>query len=134
MVANLESIMAGRPRSRGRHNALWALFEGRPPSAIERNVVLQTANFENECTSCVPWHTLLCERAGLAPEALRRFARTMIQTRGRPMAADLGSFYAAGYTPQQGMDVVLGIALKTMTNHTNGIAGTPLDDMVKDRA
>ncbi|MGF1588067.1 MAG: hypothetical protein ACFCU7_02295 [Pleurocapsa sp.] len=43
----------------------------------------------------------------------------------------IDAFYQVGYTPQQALEVVLGIAIKTMSNYTNSIAGTPLDDVVK---
>jgi hypothetical protein len=37
---------------------------------------------------------------------------------------------AAGYSAQQALEVILGIAVKTMSNYTNSIAGTPLDNAV----
>ncbi len=110
--------------------------------------VYQTANFENECDYCVPWHTLLSKQVKMPPEdiealrtgaklansrheELRRFTRALIRSQGKIVEADLDAFLAAGYTPQQALEVVLGIAIKTMSNYTNSIAGTPLDKVVK---
>ena len=47
------------------------------------------------------------------------------------MQADLDAFYEAGYTSRHALEVVLGIAIKVMSNYTNSIAGTPLDKVVQ---
>ena len=65
-------------------------------------------------------------------EALRQFTKSLIRTQGKVVPAELDDFLAAGYHPQQALEVVLGIAIKTMSNYTNSIAGTPLDDVVKN--
>ena len=117
-------------------------------SAIEQQIVYQTANFENECDYCVPWHTLLSKQVEMPPEdiqalrtgaklsnnfyeELRHFTRTLIRSQGNIVQADLDTFLATGYTQQQALEVVLGIAIKTMSNYTNSIAGTPLDKVVQ---
>jgi len=151
MIPNLERVMASAPPLLDAYSHAWALFDETTLSPVERQVVYQTANFENECTYCVPWHTLLSEQAGMpqpvlealragAPlpdarlEALRRFTERLIATRGNVSAADRETFLAAGYTPAQALEVVLGIAIKTMSNFTNAIAGTPLDRAVQRHA
>ncbi|MGH6933424.1 MAG: carboxymuconolactone decarboxylase family protein [Dongiaceae bacterium] len=148
MITNLERIMASSPALLKGHNLLWDLFAQTTLTPIERQVVYQTANFENECDYCVPWHTQLSEQAGMAAvdvaalregqplsnaklEALRTFTRLMIHNRGKISQADLDSFFAAGYTPVSALEVVLGLAIKVMTNYTNSIAGTPLDACVR---
>ena len=64
-------------------------------------------------------------------EELRRFTQSLIRSRGKVVQSDLDTFYQAGYTAQQALEVILGIAIKTMSNYTNSIAGTPLDDVVQ---
>jgi len=39
-----------------------------------------------------------------------------------------------GYNPEHVMDVLVGVAQKTMSNFTNHIAQTPLDDAFKAHA
>lgn len=151
MIPNLERVMAAAPSLLAAYSAGWDLFDETSLTPIERQVVYQTANFENECDYCVPWHSLLAEQAGMPEEeraalregaalpdakrdALRRFTRAMIQNRGKIAPAELDAFFAAGYEPQQALEVVLGLAIKTMSNFTNSIAGTPLDQAVADRA
>lgn len=151
MLPNLERVMAGAPALLASYSAAWELFDQTSLSPVERQVVYQTANFANDCTYCVPWHTLLSEKAGMAPEviaalragsalpdarldALHRFARRLIDTRGKLDDGETQAFFAAGYEPQQAMEVVLGLAIKLMSNFTNSIAGTPLDAVVQGRA
>lgn len=148
MIPNLERVMAAAPALLGGYNRLEALFGETSLSPVEREVVLQTANFENECNYCVPWHTKLARAAGMAPadvealrqgraladprlEALRLLTQALIRTRGKVAKADLDAFFAAGWSGRQALEVVLGIAVKTMSNYTNSIAGTPLDKEVR---
>ncbi|MEM6487677.1 MAG: carboxymuconolactone decarboxylase family protein [Pseudomonadota bacterium] len=151
MIPNLERVMATAPALLAAYSAAWALFDTTSLTPVERQVVYQTANVENECDYCVPWHTYLAQQAQAGPtdvaamrsgtplstprlEALRTFARRLIHTRGKILEADLAAFLAAGYTPQAALEVVLGIAIKTMSNFTNSVAGTPLDPPVQDLA
>ena len=151
MIPNLERVMAAAPPLLAGYSTLWDLFDETTLSPVERQVIYQTANFENECDYCVPWHTLLSHQSGMAAEdvealrrgaelsdarleALRRFARAMVQNRGNVSHADLESFLSAGYTEAQALEVVLGLAVKVMSNYTNSIAGTPLDGEVRKLA
>lgn len=151
MIPNLERTMATAPALLQSYAFAWSAMDGTSLSPVERQVVYQTANFENECDYCVPWHTLLSEKAGMAEadisalrsgaaltdprlEALRRFTQAIVRTRGNIAAADRDAFFAAGWAPQQALEVVLGVAIKTMSNYTNSIAGTPLDSAVASRA
>lgn len=148
MIPNLERVMASAPSLLATYSAGWEAFGKTSLSRIEQQVVYQTANFENECNYCVPWHTLLARQAGadaatiealrqgsrLADprlEALRQFTRTLILNRGKASKADFDAFLEAGFQPQQALEVVLGIAIKTMSNFTNSIAATPLDKQVQ---
>jgi alkylhydroperoxidase family enzyme len=60
-------------------------------------------------------------------EALRRFTAAVVTSRGWPSDADTGAFLNAGYGRQQVLEVVLGVGIKTLSNYTNHIADTPLD-------
>ena len=41
---------------------------------------------------------------------------------------NVSAFLAAGYTQQSVLEVVLGVGMKTLSNYTNHLAETPLDD------
>ena len=148
VIPNLERVMAEAPALLEGYVHLWELFDTTSLSPIEQQVVYQTANFENQCEYCVPWHTQLSQMAGMASneiealrsgaemadpklEALRQFTRSLILNRGKIAEAELAAFFAVGYSTQQALEVILGIAIKTMSNYTNSIAGTPLDKAVE---
>lgn len=151
MIPNLERVMASAPPLLKGYAALWDLFDETTLSPIERQVVYLTANFENECNYCVPWHTLLARNAAMSEsdiaalragavlpterlDALHQFTKALIVNRGKIPEAALSAFLAAGYTEVQALEVVLGLAVKVMSNYTNSIAGTPLDAEVKKLA
>lgn len=74
MIPNVEKVMALVPQLLSGYAHMWDLFETTTFTAIERQVVYMTANFENECNYCVPWHSMLAKKAGMEPsevDALR---------------------------------------------------------------
>lgn len=117
-------------------------------SPPENNIVQMSIAVENQCQYCVAGHTLagkmyfnspaeqleaLRNESSLPEEkfnALRDFALAVNETKGRVSDEQLRDFYSAGYTRQQALDVVANIASKVMTNFTNQIAETPLDEAI----
>ncbi|MEM9146202.1 MAG: carboxymuconolactone decarboxylase family protein [Pseudomonadota bacterium] len=151
MLPNLERTMATAPALLKTYAFGWEVFAETSLSPIAQQVVYQTVNFENECTYCVPWHTLLCRHAGMAEadvhalragaalsdpklEALRRFTQAVVRCQGKIAQADRDAFLAAGWSAQTALEVVLGIAIKVMSNYTNAMAGTPHDAAVAELA
>lgn len=148
MIPNLERVLASSPEALTAYATLWDLFNQCSLSDVEKQVVYQTANFENNCTYCVPWHTLLSRNAGMSEEnvealrsgrplrderleALRVFTRSLIEFRGHPGDEAMDKFLAAGFEPGQALEVILGLATKLISNFTNGIAHTPLDSQIQ---
>ena len=151
LIPNVERVMAQAPGLLAAYMTAWDMVEETSLSPAERQIVYQTANFENNCEYCMPWHTILAEKSGLgagdvealrqgAPlsdsklEALRLFARALVRTRGSVEPAALRSFFDAGYGETQALEVVLGLGVKLMSNYTNAIAQTPLDQAASHKA
>ena len=67
-------------------------------------------------------------------QALGHFTQQMVKTRGWVEDSEIEAFMKAGYTQQQVLEVILGIAIKVMHNYTNHIAKTPLDRQFKPNA
>jgi len=59
--------------------------------------------------------------------ALATFVRTLIRSKGHVSEADQDAFTAAGYTREQGLGVLIGVAMKTIANFANHLMSTPLD-------
>lgn len=147
-VPNLQSYMAESPELLAGYTALWDLFSKTSLTAHEQQVVYLTANFENECHYCMAGHTTLAKmqkmdagviaalRAGTPLpdarlEALHRFATLVVRNRGWVDTAEVDAFLAAGFTRQNVLEVVLGVATKVMSNYTNHIVHTPLDSFMQ---
>lgn len=143
-IPHLEGIFAEAPALLKGSMALWDLFTTTSFSQIEQQVIYLTANYENECHYCMAAHSGLAKIVGMAAEdiealrtgrpladpklqALRHFTQRMVQARGWVEDREIAEFMAAGYTKQQVLEVILGIAIKVMHNYTNHIAKTPLD-------
>ncbi len=62
---------------------------------------------------------------------LPTYVTKAVKKRGFVDETDLQSFINAGYTKQNVLEVNLIIALKTISNYTNHLADTPLDEGFK---
>ena len=65
---------------------------------------------------------------------MRAFTIRVISQRGWLSEEDIGEFISAGYGQSQILEVVLGVAMKTISNYTDHIAGTELDAAFADFA
>ncbi|VEP15866.1 conserved hypothetical protein [Hyella patelloides LEGE 07179] len=143
-IPNLEGILAEAPALLKGSMTLWDLFETTSFTPIEQQVIYLTANYENSCSYCMAAHSGLAKMTGISQEniealrngtpmpepklqALRRFTQKMVQERGWVEDREIEAFMTAGYSKQQVLEVILGIAVKVMHNYTNHIAKTPLD-------
>jgi len=119
---------------------------------VEQEVVFLTISRENGCEYCVGAHSVLADNLSKVPPAvtdairdgapvpdaklaaLSQFARVMVAKRGLPGRAEVDSFLSAGYSERQILEIVLAIAVKTLSNHVNHLFHTPLDEVFAARA
>lgn len=144
-VPNLLGNMAEAPALLEGYMSLARIFGKTDLTETERQIILMTNNRLNGCTYCMAAHTTISQMANVPAdviealrtdtpiadaklEALRKFSIAVTESRGWPTEAQLDAFLAAGYTQQTVLEVILGTALKIMSNYTNHIADTPLDD------
>jgi hypothetical protein len=52
----------------------------------------------------------------------------LIKKRGHIAGPEVQALLDAGFSRQEVLEVILGLALKTLSSTTNNLAGTPLDD------
>jgi len=143
-VPNLFGMMAEAPATLEAYQTLSGIFDTTSLSAVEREVVLLATAVENRCHFCVAAHSGRAKKAGMAPgdlsalrsgerlptpehDALARFTRSVVRDRGWLDHDTMQAFLDAGFTRQQVLEVVLGVALKTLSNYTNHVTGTPLN-------
>ena len=100
---------------------------------------------ENDCAYCVAVHSAAALQAR-APEqaveavrtdrpiederleALRRFTQAVVARRGWVDPDAVDAFLQAGYETPQILEVLAGVTQKTLSNYTNHLGETPLDE------
>ncbi len=144
-LPNLLAVMAEAPALLEGYMTLAAIFDKSDLSPTERQIVLMVNNRLNGCTYCMAAHSGIAKAQGVPDEvietlrdgtelsdtkleALRLFAVKINESRGWPEQSDIDALLAAGYTSRTVLEVILGTAVKVMSNYTNHIASTPLDD------
>lgn len=151
-VPNMYGVMANSPGLLDTYVHGYERFRalsGFTPA--EQEVVLLAVSRENGCTYCVAAHSFIADKMSGVPEAvtdairdgqpvpdarlaaLHDFTRTMVIKRGLPGKADVDTFLGAGYSERQILEVVLAIAVKTLSNYANHLFHTPVDSVFAGR-
>ncbi len=151
MVPNLAAAMAESPQLLKGFLAVRDVYQGGTFTPAEIQVLSLTAAFENGCTWCMAFHTMLARKDGVSqesvdalregrspveprPGALSDFARQMVRRRGAVSDADLERFLDAGFTRAQALEVVLAMGFSLMANYAGHLADAPLNEPMKPYA
>lgn len=148
-LPKLQQVMAEAPATIGAYNILIEIFQAQSTlTSLEQQVVFMTANRVNRCHYCTAGHSMLMTvmkmpqehiaalregepLADVKLEALRQFTKDLLETRGHVGDDKLRQFLGAGYNRRQALEVLTGLAAKLISNFTNALAHTDLDDPVK---
>ena len=144
-LPNLLAVLANAPTALETYLTVSAINARSSLSLQEREVVQLVAATTNGCTFCVAGHTAVATRkaelpaeviaalrdGGIMPDAryaaLARFTLAVIHGRGQVADDDFATFLAAGFSPANALDVVLGVSLASLCNYANNLARTPLN-------
>ena len=144
-VPNIIGVMAEAPATATSYLALADLVETTSFSDTEIQTVLMTINRFHECTYCMAAHSVIAEMKNVPEsvinairddrpiqdnklETLRQTVYSLVENRGHLSKGTLGKFASAGYTRKNLLELLPLIAMKTLSNYTNHLANTPLDD------
>ena len=152
MIPNMYAVMANSPGALETYVFGYERFRQAsgftPP---EQEVVFLAISVENGCEYCVSAHSVIADTSSKVPRevtdairngapipdprlrALAGLARAIVATRGRPSDRDVEEFLAAGYTEHQVMEIVLAVAVKTISNYVNHLFDTPIDGPFRAR-
>lgn len=152
-IPNMYARMANSPGLLATYLDGYARFRQQSGfTPVEQEVALLTISRENGCEYCVSAHSVLADNLSKVPAAvtdairddgpipdaklaaLSRFARAMVVERGLPSRAEVDGFLSAGYSERQILEIVLAIAVKTLSNYSNHLFHTPLDEVFAARA
>lgn len=145
-IPGLYAVMAESPQILQAYTQLHQQFTATSFDAQELTVVWQTINVEHGCRYCVPAHTAIANSMNVDPaltealrnqqpmptdklQALHDFTLAMVRERGNVTAEQAAAFFAAGYTQQQVLEIILGLSQKVISNYVNHVAKTPVDPM-----
>ena len=110
-------------------------------------MVFLTISYDNGCHYCMAAHSMIADKASGVPEAvteairagkpiadeklaaLAGFTRRMVNTGGKPANADVRAFLNAGYSERHILEIILAIAVKTLSNYSNHVFHTPVDEV-----
>lgn len=144
-IPNLLAGLAEAPTALHAYIGLSEQFGKATLSAQEQQVVLLSASVVNGCEFCVAAHSFIARnmakldganlqalRDGKALpdrrlDALAAFTRAVVEERGWVRGAALDAFLGAGFSKAQALEVVTGVALKTLSNYANHLLDTPVN-------
>jgi alkylhydroperoxidase family enzyme len=147
-IPTLHQVMAVAPATYAAYMGLMDQFQRSSLSPLEQQIVFMTANYENRCHYCTAGHTYLMTamkmpaayiealREGLPlpdakHQALRTFAKELIERRGHIGDERLQALLDAGYSRKQALEVLVGLSAKLLSNFTNALAHTKLDKVTE---
>lgn len=143
-VPNLFRVIANSPAAlEGYFGLNGALSKGALDAKTRERIAVAVAEI-NGCGYCLSAHTYLgknlaklddaeltANRSGASndpkADAAVRFAAKVVRERGHVSDSDVVAVKAAGYDDAQVVEIVLHVALNTLTNYVNEVAKTEID-------
>ena len=143
-VPNLFRLLAVSPAAlEGYLGLSGALGKGSLDARTRERIALAVAEF-NGCGYCTSAHAFIGKNlAGLSDAEIAAnrngsstddraaaavsFAIKVVETRGQVSDADVAAIRVAGYSDAEVIEIVLHVALNTLTNYVNEVAETTID-------
>lgn len=143
LVPNITRAMANSPAVLEGYLGLSGALGKGSLSAKHREQIALTVGQANHCDYCLAAHSAIGKMVGLTPDqildsrrgtaidpkadAVIRFARKLVDERGRVSDADVAEVRAAGLNDGGIAEVVANVALNIFTNYFNHVAETDID-------
>jgi alkylhydroperoxidase family enzyme len=148
-LPKLHATLAESPVALDAYSSLFGLVGKSTLTPIEQQLVYQAINVLHECEYCTAGHTFLSRNVGMPEDviqalrnstpiadarlqALRSFTETVNKTRGFAGDDAVEVFIAAGFSRANVLEIVTIIATKVISNYTNHLTHTPLEDFMSD--
>jgi uncharacterized peroxidase-related enzyme len=144
VVPNLFRVVGNSPAALEGYLGLnGALAKGVIDAKTRERIALAVAEI-NGCDYCLSAHSymganlakldeaeILANRRGMSADAKAdaavRFAASVTKARGHVASAEVEAVRAAGFTDAEIVEIVLHVALNTLTNYVNNVADTAID-------
>jgi alkylhydroperoxidase family enzyme len=143
-VPNLHGVLALSEPVLRAYMELGAQINRATLTVLERQVVMLQANQFRKAPYCMAGHSAIAHALGMPDswlqslrdgqpvpdtrcEALRQFTLAVLRDNGAVSDDQWRAFQSAGYEPAQGLEVVMALALKTLSNFASRLSEVPLD-------
>lgn len=151
-VPKMYGAMANEPPLYEAYSSGYAAFRqdcGFTP--VEQEVIFLVISRWNGCHYCMAAHSFIADKMSKVPievteairdgrpipdaelRALAEFTRIMLEKRGRPNESDTQAFFSGGYSEKNILGIILAISVKTISNYTNHVFHTPVDEVFQNR-
>lgn len=150
-IPNMFRALANAPSTLNGFASMVEANDGGTLSPLERQIVQLVASIENRGAYCVAGHSSFASAMGLPTEPIRairegrpiqdkrlqalvEFTRALVRRRGHVTEEEKAAFEAVGFADAHKLEVITGIALKTVTNYVSTAFDLPLDDEFQSQA
>jgi AhpD family alkylhydroperoxidase len=148
LVPNLAAGMADSPQLLDAFLHLRQRYQDTGFTPVEVEALSLVSAVENNCAWPVAFHTAMALKQGMPRDAVDRlrqgqepddprlaalttFARRMVRTRGAVGPDAIDAFLVAGFTRQQSLHVVFGMAFSLMPNYASHLIDPALDPFLQ---
>ena len=150
-IPNLMATFASSPALLNGYVRLDAAWQKSSFSALERQMILLAASVENRCGYCIATHATALKGLKVNPQciqavrnrgslgnqrldALVTLTRELVLERGFVAPETRRRFVAAGFNEVALMEVLVGVALKVMSNYLDNLAPIAIDAAFRGEA
>ncbi|CAM3867322.1 MULTISPECIES: carboxymuconolactone decarboxylase family protein [Flavobacterium] len=148
-IPNQDKILAISPSIYKAYNQSFDLFLGKSSlGLLEGQVVIMTTSYENNSPYCMAVHSWGMKMTKVPKdvieslrngkpiadsrlETLRDFTRKLIINKGHIDEKTLSNFFEIGFTQENCIEIIGGIAAKTISNYVNIVAKTEVDEIME---
>ncbi|QDU41463.1 Carboxymuconolactone decarboxylase family protein [Maioricimonas rarisocia] len=145
-VPQILGVMAHAPATLDAYMTLGSILEKSSFSPKEQQLILLAASVENECGYCTAAHSTVLksmlkvdaetvaavregrELSDAKQDALVTTVREIVRERGHVSEETVKSFTDAGYSQPQLLELLVGVAMKTLSNYLDHITPVEVDE------
>lgn len=148
MLPNLFRYMAGAPTALESYIDLFNTFSKTSFTGGEQHLILLAISITNTCDYCTAAHTRAAKANGISSTILNAVrkknvledqrlnilvntAQKIVETNGNIDTEDLDRFYNAGFSPENIMEIIVGVSLKTISNYINHITENVINEQLE---
>ncbi|NBV05899.1 MAG: carboxymuconolactone decarboxylase family protein [Proteobacteria bacterium] len=151
-IPNLMATFANSPSVLNGYLAMDNAWEKSSLSPRERQIILLATSVENHCNYCKAAHSTILknmmkvdadivsavrENRTLSDNKLNvlvKFTKEVVSKRGQVSEETKAEFFKNGFSEVQMMEVIIGVALKTVSNYTDHLNPVEIDAEFKAEA